>query len=81
MLSAQPPFPFPHETAIKEYLMLMQRVRGRLRGQKESYITVAFRDSGCCFMPAVSTNSIQNKDLVSHNSGRGKRKREKVQEA
>lgn len=74
----------PTETAIKEYLMWMQRVRERLRGQKECYITVAFRASGCYFMPKASTISIQNIQMCSHtcNPGRGgkSQRREKEQE-
>ncbi len=57
-LSAQPPSLLPSETAIKEYLMWMQRVRER--GQKECYITVAFTVSGCYFIPTVFNISMQN---------------------
>lgn len=78
-LSAQPPSLLPSETAIKEYLMWMQRLRERLRGQKECYITVALKASGCYFMPTVTTISIQNIQMHSHtcNPGRGERARKR----
>lgn len=75
-LSVQPPSLFPRETVIKEYLMWMQRVRERLRGQKECYITVAFRAGGCYFMLTDSTISIHNIQMCWHTCNPGRREQE-----
>lgn len=52
--SAQPPSPLPSQTAVKEYLMWMERWRQGPRGQKEWDISVAFRAHGCYFTPTLS---------------------------
>lgn len=47
-------------------------MREKLRGQKECYITVAFRASGCDFIPTIATISLQNIQMCLHTNNPGK---------